>query len=78
MKYKITRRKHMTLSEYAESNKWSLEVRQVRDDRWQAFAGRVCGDSKVFINDAILSLCDKLSSNDVCVVPGTDLEGVEQ
>lgn len=77
MKYKITRRKQMTLSEYATNNKWSLEVRQVRDDKWQAYAGRVCGEPRVFINDAILSLCEQLSSNDICVIPGTDLEAAE-
>lgn len=77
MKYKITRRKQMTLSEYATSNGWSIEVRQCRDDKWQAFSGGICGESRAFISDAILSLCDKLSSNDVRVIPGTDLEAAE-
>jgi hypothetical protein len=79
MKYKVTRYqpRPITLSEYCDSAKLSLHVREVQPRIWQANVGNAYGSNSLTINGAIDGLCEALSGPDLKVIPGTDLEAAE-
>jgi hypothetical protein len=79
MKYKVTRYqpRPITLSEYCNGTGLSLSVSEIMPGLWQASAGGAFGMGSKTINGAIDTLCEKLSSSNYTIIPGTDLEAAE-
>jgi len=77
MKYTIFPRRTVTLSQYCNDREISLVVTE-QPDGWIAYVKWCEGELADTVDGAIKLLCIKLSQGNLNVVPGNDLEGVEQ
>ena len=77
MKYTIFPRRTITLSQHCHDRQISLVVTE-QPDGWIACVRGCDGELADTIDGAIMLLCIKLSQGNLNVVPGNDLEGVEQ
>lgn len=77
MRYIILPRRAITLSQYCHDHHLNLVVTE-KPDGWIACVRGCDGELADTIDGAIMLLCIKLSQGNLNVVPGNDLEGVEQ